>query len=203
VDVVQSAVPDAFVVTPKQHRDERGVFLECYRSDFLADALGYSLSLRQANCSVSAAGVLRGIHSAGLPPGQAKYVTCVQGAVLDVIVDIRVGSPTFGQWDSVRLDDRDRKAVYISEGLGHAFISLTDGATVFYMCSDVYSPNREFGINALDPEIGIEWPQNLKPNLSPKDEAAPMLDEAAAAGILPSFDDCQAHYRALASTSKA
>lgn len=203
MDIVESAVPDAFIVAPKQHHDDRGVFLECYRSDLLAEVLGYSLDLRQANCSVSSAGVLRGIHSATLPPGQAKYVTCARGAVLDVIVDIRVGAPTFGQWDSVQLDDRDRKAVYISEGLGHAFISLTDGATVFYMCSDTYSPSREFGVNPLDPEIGIEWPQQLEPNLSPKDEAAPMLAEAAAARILPSYDECRAHYRALASASKA
>jgi dTDP-4-dehydrorhamnose 3,5-epimerase len=203
VDIVESAVPDAFVVIPKQHRDDRGVFLECYRFDLLAEALGYSLDLRQANCSVSAAGVLRGIHSATLPPGQAKYVTCAQGAVLDVIVDIRAGSPTFGQWDSVQLDDRDRKAIYISEGLGHAFISLTDGATVVYMCSDVYSPGREFGINPLDPDIGIAWPRDLKPNLSEKDEAAPTLADAVAAGTLPSYEECQAHYRALASASKA
>lgn len=203
MEIVESAVPDAYIVTPRQHQDDRGVLLECYRFDLLADVLGYSLDLRQANCSVSAAGVLRGVHSTRLPPGQAKYVTCAKGAVLDVVVDIRTGSPTFGQWDSVRLDDRDRRAVYISEGLGHAFVSLTDGATVFYLCSDVYSPEREFGINPLDPGIGIAWPNDLEPRLSPKDEAAPTLDQAGAGGLLPSYEECRAHYRALTRASKA
>ena len=84
---------------------------------------------------MSAPGVLRGIHFSDVPPGQAKYVTCVAGAVLDVVVDIRVGSPTFGQWDSVLLDDVDRREIYLAEGLGHAFMSLADGSTVVYLCS--------------------------------------------------------------------
>ena len=87
---------------------------------------GHRLDVRQANCSVSSAGVLRGLHFAQLPPSQAKYVTCVSGSVFDVVVDIRVGSPTFGQWDSVLLDDKDRRTIYISEGLGHAFLALQD-----------------------------------------------------------------------------
>ena len=106
-------------------------------------AVGHRLDLQQANCSVSAAGVLRGIHFADVPPGQAKYVTCVKGAVLDVAIDVRVGSPTFGTWDAVLLDDVDRRAVYLSEGLGHAFLSLEDDSTVLYLCSTGYSPGRE------------------------------------------------------------
>ena len=101
---------------------------------------------------------MRGIHYADVPPSQAKYVTCVRGAVLDVIVDIRVGSPAFGRYDAVRLDDDERAAVYLSEGLGHAFVALTDDATVVYLCSEVYSPTREHGITPPDPDLGIEWP---------------------------------------------
>src|SRR5690606_18710753 len=99
--------------------------------------------LRQANCSVSSARVLRGLHFARVPPSQAKYVTCVRGSVFDVVVDIRVGSPTFGRWDAVRLDDRDRRTIYISEGLGHAFLALEDDSTVMYLCSAQYDPQRE------------------------------------------------------------
>ncbi|WP_454043156.1 dTDP-4-dehydrorhamnose 3,5-epimerase family protein [Cellulosimicrobium sp. Marseille-Q8652] len=185
------AVPGAWEITPKQHGDPRGVFLEWFKAGPFADAVGHPLDLQQANCSVSAAGVLRGIHFADVPPGQAKYVTCARGAVLDVVVDVRVGSPTFGAWDSVLLDDVDRRAIYLGEGLGHAFLSLEDDSTVLYLCSTGYAPGREHGIHPLDPAVGIEWPTTardgspLVPQLSEKDEAAPGLHEAAAQGLLP------------------
>jgi dTDP-4-dehydrorhamnose 3,5-epimerase len=203
MEIVESAVPDAYVITPAQHRDDRGLFMELYRFDRLEEVLGHAFDLRQANCSVSSRGVLRGIHAAAVPPSQAKYVTCVEGAVIDVIVDIRVGSPTFGTWDAVRLDDEARRAVYIAEGLGHAFMSLSDGATVTYLCSEVYSPSREFGLYPLDPELAINWPTEITPLLSTKDESAPTLSAAAADGLLPSYASCQAYYAALRSASKA
>jgi dTDP-4-dehydrorhamnose 3,5-epimerase len=189
--VTPLSFPGAVVLTPRQHADERGVFCEWYRTDALAEAVGHPLRLEQANCSVSRRGVLRGIHFAEVPPGQAKYVTCAAGAVLDVVVDIRVGSPTFGRWDAVRLDDRDRRAVYVAEGLGHAFFALTDGATVLYLCSTGYAPGREHGINPLDPALGIDaWPAGIEPILSAKDAAAPTLAEAAEQGLLPSYATC-------------
>src|SRR5919202_5624129 len=119
-------IPGAFEVTPVPHRDERGAFLEWFRQDELAAAVGHELELAQANCSISRRGVVRGVHCAEVPPGQAKYVTCSRGAVLDVVVDLRVGSPTFGRWEGVRLDDVDRRAVYLAEGLGHGFCALSD-----------------------------------------------------------------------------
>ena len=143
---------------PAQHGDDRGVFLEWFREDAFVEATGHSLHLAQANCSVSSAGTLRGIHFAQLPPSQAKFVTCVHGAALDVVVDLRVGSPTFGQWDSVLLDDVDRRAIYLPEGLGHAFMALEDHTVVTYLCSAPYAPGREHGVHPLDPEIGIDWP---------------------------------------------
>ena len=185
------AVPGAFEITPKQLGDPRGLFMEAFKAGPFADAVGHSFDLQQANCSVSAAGVLRGIHFADVPPSQAKYVMCVSGAVLDVVVDIRVGSPTFGTWDAVLLDDVDRRAIYLSEGLGHAFMSLEDNSTVLYLCSSGYAPGREHGIHPLDPTLGIEWPTTardgspLAPLLSEKDEAAPTLAEARAQGLLP------------------
>ena len=191
----QLSVPGAWEITPKQFGDPRGVFLEWFKGAPFAEEAGHALALAQANLSVSAAGVLRGIHFADVPPGQAKYVTCARGAVLDVVVDIRVGSPTYGQWDSVLLDDVDRRAIYLSEGLGHAFLSLEDDSTVLYLCSAPYAPGREHGIHPLDPEIGIDWPTTardgspLQYELSEKDSVAPTLAEALESGLLPSADE--------------
>ncbi|WP_414171175.1 dTDP-4-dehydrorhamnose 3,5-epimerase family protein [Clavibacter tessellarius] len=176
---------------PVQRTDDRGVFLEWYRFDEIQEAVGHPLDLRQANMSVSKRGVVRGIHFADVPRGQAKHVKAVSGAVLDFIVDIRVGSPTFGQWDSVRLDTETHRAVYISEGLGHCFVALTDDAAVTYLVSDVYNPTAEHGIDPLDPEIGLVFPEEAgEPLLSPKDTDAPTLAEAAAAGLLPPGRTC-------------
>jgi dTDP-4-dehydrorhamnose 3,5-epimerase len=186
-------IKGAWEVTPRQFTDDRGVFLEWYKDEAFRPPVGESLRLRQANLSVSSAGVLRGIHFAEVPAGQAKYVTCVTGAAFDVVVDIRIGSPTFGQWDAVLIDDIDRRAVYISEGLGHAFLALEDRTVVTYLCSEPYAPGREHGINPLDPELAIQWPAKardgspLAPLLSDKDAAAPSLTEAAALGILPTM----------------
>lgn len=196
-------VPGAWEITTRQFGDERGLFLEVFKDAPFATAVGHDFSLAQVNLSVSAAGVLRGIHFADVPPGQAKYVTCAKGAVLDVVVDIRVGSPTFGQWDAVLLDDVDRRGVYLAEGLGHAFMSLEDGSTVMYLCSTPYAPGREHEVNPLDPAIGIVWPNvgrdgsPLTPQLSEKDQAAPTLDVAREAGILPTADAVAAYVASL------
>ena len=195
------AVPGSFEITPQQHRDDRGVFLEWYRFDALQDAVGHPLNLRQANLSVSARGSVRGIHFADLPGGQAKYVTAVHGAVLDFVVDIRVGSPTFGRWDSVLLDDTDRKAVYVAEGLGHAFVALTEGAAVSYLVSGVYSPEHEHGLNPLDPDIALVFPAEAgAPLLPAKDAAAPGLRDAEASGLLPTWAAAQSWYASLNET---
>ena len=187
-------VPGAWEITPRQFGDPRGVFLEYFQGAPFAEATGHSFDVAQANLSVSAAGVLRGVHFADVPPGQAKYVTCPSGAVLDVVVDICVGSSTFGQWDAVLLDDVDRRAIYLGEGLGHAFMSLQDASTVMYLCSAPYAPGREHEIHPLDPEIGIDWPTTARDGrpltalLSEKDSAAPSLAEAKAQGLLPSVE---------------
>ncbi|MBA2531130.1 MAG: dTDP-4-dehydrorhamnose 3,5-epimerase family protein, partial [Nocardioidaceae bacterium] len=190
---------DAFEFTPRQHADRRGVFLECFRNGSLEEAVGHRLRLEQANCSVSSKGTLRGIHFADVPPGQAKYVTCVAGAGLDVVVDIRVGSPTFGDWDAVLLDDVDRRAVYVAEGVGHAFLALSDNATLMYLCSEGFAPGREHGVHPLDPTVGIEWPVEVEPLLSPKDYVAPSLVEAQETGLLPTYEDCKIFYARLRS----
>jgi dTDP-4-dehydrorhamnose 3,5-epimerase len=197
VEIRELKVPDAYEFTPRQHGDDRGVFLEWFKTDVFSEAVGHPLRLAQANTSVSARGVLRGIHFAQVPPSQAKYVTCTHGRVLDVVVDIRVGSPTFGTWDSVLLDDVDRRAIYLAEGLGHVFLALDDRSVVTYLCSEGYNPGREHGVHPLDREIGIAWPEGVEPVLSPKDAAAPSLREAEQTGILPAYDECVAYYESL------
>lgn len=196
--VRELAIPGAWEITPQQHADDRGVFYEWFSDPEFVEFSGHRFDLRQANCSVSAAGVLRGLHFAQLPPSQAKYVTCLQGKVLDVVVDIRFGSPTFGQWDSVLLDDRDRRSIYISEGLGHAFLALQDDSTVMYLCSAGYDPAREHTINVLDPAFDIVWPDlDGEPIMSDRDREAPTLDEVEAAGLLPTWDDAKAFVEEL------
>jgi dTDP-4-dehydrorhamnose 3,5-epimerase len=186
-------IPGAWEITPEIHGDSRGLFFEWLTDRGFTGFAGHSLDVRQANCSVSAAGVLRGLHFAQLPPSQAKYVTCVSGSVFDVVVDIRLGSPTFGRWDSVVLDDSDRRTIYISEGLAHGFLALQDNSTVMYLCSAEYHPQREHTICATDPALAIDWPlvDGAAPSLSDRDAAAPNLDEVRESGLLPSWEETQ------------
>lgn len=198
MQIRELAVTGAYEITPVLREDDRGVFLEWYRFDRLTEAVGHPLDLRQANTSVSKRGVVRGIHFADVPPGQAKYVTATHGAVLDFAIDIRVGSPTFGRWDAVRLDTVDRRAIYLSEGLGHAFVALTDDATVSYLVSDTYSPTAEHGVNPLDPDIALRFPAEAgELLLSPKDLEAPSLAEAQRQGLLPSWEAVASHVESL------
>ena len=192
-------IDGAWVYTPRVHSDDRGSFAEAFRGAEFAADLGYRLDVAQVNCSVSQRGVIRGIHYADVPPGQAKYVTCVAGAILDVIVDLRTDSPSFGEWEAVQLDAVTRRAVFLAEGLGHAFAALTDGATALYLCSTPYAPGHEHGVNPLDPALGIAWPagEGWDPVLSEKDAAAPTLEEALEAGQLPRYADCAAYQDVL------
>ncbi|HEX6500516.1 MAG TPA: dTDP-4-dehydrorhamnose 3,5-epimerase family protein [Micromonosporaceae bacterium] len=190
------SIDGAWEITPVQHGDQRGLFLEWYRADVLAAQVGHPLRLAQANMSVSARGVVRGIHFADVPVGQAKYVTCPRGAVLDVVVDLRVGSPTFGQWEGVRLDEADRRAVYLAEGLGHGFCALTDDATLTYLCSEPYNPSREHAVHPLDPRLGIRWPTD-EPVVSARDAAAPSLADSLDAGLLPDYEVCRSYIESL------
>lgn len=187
-------IAGAWVHEPKVFSDGRGRFHEWFEGDAFEEATGRSLPLAQANASSSVRGTLRGVHFADVPPGQAKYVTCVRGAVLDVVVDIRVGSPDFGSWEAIRLDDRNHAALFVPEGLGHAFMALSDDATVVYLCSEGYAPAREHGVHPLDPDLGIAWPAGHEPLLSAKDAAAPTLAEARERGLLPSYARCRDFY---------
>lgn len=187
-------IAGAYELTPRQWSDERGTFLEWYRGDLLEQQFGVGIGLRQANTSISRRGVLRGVHYADIPPGQAKHVTATRGAALDIIVDIRVGSPTFGQWDAVLLDTVDRRAVYVAEGLGHAFLALEDDTTVSYLVSHTYDPEHEHGISPLDSALALELPIPTEELIiSQKDIDAPTLAQAQELGLLPRWADAR-HY---------
>jgi dTDP-4-dehydrorhamnose 3,5-epimerase len=194
VEIRELAVPDSYVLDLVAHGDDRGSFTEWYRADVLASATGRSLPLAQANHSVSALGVLRGVHFALVPPGQAKYVYCPAGRVLDVVVDVRVGSPTFGVSDAVLLEADRPRAVFLAEGLGHAFLALEDRSSVTYLVSTGWSPGREFALSPLDPDLALPWPADVEFRLSDKDRAAPTLAQARELGVLPTVEQCTARY---------
>jgi dTDP-4-dehydrorhamnose 3,5-epimerase len=185
------AIPGAWEISHDLHPDDRGQFYEWFTQREFATVTGHRFDLQQANSSVSAAGVLRGLHFAQLPPSQAKFVTCVRGSVFDVVVDIRVGSPMYGRWDASWLDDRERRSVYISEGLAHGFLALEDDSMVVYLCSAAYTPEREHTVQAMDPELAIDWPTvgGAAPRMSDRDVQAPTLEQVRESGLLPSWDD--------------
>ena len=202
VEAQQGSIQGLWTFTPILRPDDRGVFLESFKDSVFTEALGHSFDLRQMNISVSKHGTVRGIHFADVPPGQAKYVQCFNGRILDIAVDIRVGSPTFGQWEAVELDAESRRGLYLAEGLGHAFCALTESVTVGYLCSEPYAPTREHGIHPLDPELNLPWPDGAQSLLSPKDAAAPHLSEARELGLLPTFDACQSWRESQLSTER-
>lgn len=191
------AIPGAYEFGPPIFPDGRGLFVAPFQEPAFRDTTGHRLHVAQTNHSVSRPGVVRGVHFADVPPGQAKYVYCPRGALLDVAVDVRTGSPTFGSWDVVRLDSDSYRAVYLAEGIGHAFVALAEETVMVYLCSTFYAPDREHTVNPLDPALDLPWPADVEPILSDKDSAAPTLVEAAESGLLPSWQDCQARYAQL------
>ncbi len=197
MQVRELAVPGVFEFTPRLFPDDRGLFVAPFQEAVFAAACGHPLHLAQTNHSVSRRAVVRGLHFSDVPPGQSKYVYCPRGALLDVAVDVRVGSPTFGSWDTVQLDSCTYRALYLPEGIGHAFVALEEETVMTYLCSTPYTPVMERTVHPLDPALGLPWPPDVQPALSDKDAAAPTLAEAASAGILPTWDACQARYAEL------
>jgi dTDP-4-dehydrorhamnose 3,5-epimerase len=190
------SIEGAYEITPVVLGDPRGNFAELYKEDVFAAEIGHPLRIAQINTSTSARDVVRGVHWADVPPGQAKYVTCQQGALVDFIVDLRIGSPTYGQWESVHLDAVEKKAVYVSEGLGHGFRSLVDDTVIHYLCSEPYNPQREYVIHPLDPQLNIDWGVT-DPVLSARDRNAPSLANVRADGRLPDYEACLAFRASL------
>jgi dTDP-4-dehydrorhamnose 3,5-epimerase len=181
-------IQGSWLFTPKKFDDERGSFHESFKLSTISEVLNRGFEVKQVNQSLSKAGVIRGIHWADVPPGQAKYISCPRGAIWDVIVDLREGSETFGKWDAVELTSENNLSVLIEEGLGHAFLSLADDTVVSYLCSEPFNPTGEHGINPLDETISIPFESKLQGNgfiVSPKDSEAPTFMQAQALGLLP------------------
>ncbi|UKY51792.1 dTDP-4-dehydrorhamnose 3,5-epimerase family protein [Streptomyces inhibens] len=188
-------LPDVFLLKSKGFADTRGLFFESFEQATLSEALGRPFSAVQSNFSVSRRGTLRGIHGARGSAGQAKVVSCVRGSVIDIIVDLRVGSPTFGTYELLWLDSRSLTSVYIGEGLGHSFLALTDDTCMHYCCSTSYVADDVFSVNALDKTLALPWGLTEKPVMSDNDLAAPPLDQALAEGLLPTYEECLAIHR--------
>ena len=163
------------LLQPIVHGDERGFFLETYRRSALAE-FGVVDEFVQDNHSRSRGGVVRGMH---FQPGMAKLVRCARGAIYDVLVDVRRGSPAFGQWEGAELSDANHHQLYCPDGFAHGFCVLSEVADVVYMTSDYYDPTRESGFAYDDPDVGIEWPPGIELTASARDSAAPRLAEIA------------------------
>lgn len=169
--------------------DDRGFFREWFKSEDIYEATGIDFSIQQANISRSKRGVIRGIHYSLAPEGQAKWVTCVQGSILDVVVDIRPASTTFKKYEIVKLNGEEGRSLLIGAGLGHGFLTLEENTTISYLLSSPYSPNFEYEIQPTDPELSIDWHLELigghEVVISPKDTQAQTLREMQTSGKLP------------------
>jgi dTDP-4-dehydrorhamnose 3,5-epimerase len=172
MNVIQTEVPDVIIIEPRLFGDQRGFFLETYQFLRYAEH-GVSRPFIQDNLSRSARGVLRGLHLQN-PLTQGKLVTALRGKVLDVAVDVRVGSPSFGRHVSVELSEENRRQLWVPRGFAHGFVVLSETADFFYKCDDLYSPEDELSIRWDDPAIGINWGVE-SPSLSAKDAGAPLL----------------------------
>jgi dTDP-4-dehydrorhamnose 3,5-epimerase len=185
------AIAGAYRLSPAVHDGAGARYAEPYSATSFAAAVGCSLPLGHINIAKPRAGTIRGIHYAEVPPGQAKLVSCLQGRVWDVVVDLRRGSPTYGRWEAVTLDGDALDTLFLPDGMGHGFMSLTDDAILHYICAHPFLPDHEHKIDPFDPQMRIDWPASdgngraLTPILGRRDSAAPSMAEAEAAGRLP------------------
>lgn len=192
VRIRELMVEGALEFTPTVLRDDRGLFLMPFQETPFLRATGRPLfNVAQTNHSESRRGVVRGVHFTVTPPGCAKYVYCPRGAALDIVVDIRVGSPTFGKWDAVEVDSRHFRSVYFPVGVAHAFIAFQDDTLMSYMISGEYVPENELALSPLDPDLDLPLPKDVPPILSARDQVAPTLAEALERGMLPQYEKCQ------------
>ena len=176
--------------------DNRGFFYESFKEEDFKNQIGRNLNIKQTNTSSSSKGSVRGIHYALVPPSQAKLVQCQRGSIKDYVIDIRVGSPTFGQFEEIELNEKSASAVFIEEGLSHAFVALENQTVVTYFVTEEYNPTREKGINPFDKTLNVKWP-DIELILSEKDKQAISLEEAENQGLLPTFEECKKFIKCL------
>lgn len=176
--LIPLVIPDVLMLEPVVHGDARGYFVETFRQDVLEQALGYPVAFCQDNESASAKGVLRGLHFQLPPFAQAKLVRVLEGEVLDVSVDIRSGSPTYGQHVAVRLDADSKRQLFIPRGFAHGFVVLSDTARFAYKVDNYYSPESDRGLAFDDPALAIDWLLSSEQlQLSAKDQQQPLLSQ--------------------------
>ena len=188
-EVTSGRIPGVLRFRPPVHGDHRGRFVTTFLADEVRAATGQDFRIEQASSSRSAAGVVRGIHFTRTPPGVRKYVTCAAGALRDFAVDLRVGSPTFGQWESTVLTADEANAVYLPVGVGHGFEALEDDSVMSYLLTRSYVPADELTVSVLDPELGLPVAGTDPAALSARDRGAPTVREAAEQGLLPTWAD--------------
>ncbi|MGW1375455.1 dTDP-4-dehydrorhamnose 3,5-epimerase family protein [Streptomyces sp. NPDC002446] len=196
--VRELAIEGAFEFTPTVFPDRRGSFVTTYQHHLFAETTGHAFPVVQTCQSTSRRGVVRGVHFTSTPPGMAKHVYCGRGRALDFVVDLRVGSPTFGRWDTVQLDEESLRSTYLPVGVGHVFVALEDDTTMVYLMSGPYVPEHELAVSPLDPALGLPVTlDGVEPILSERDVAAPTLAQALESGILPDYEACRALEAAL------
>jgi dTDP-4-dehydrorhamnose 3,5-epimerase len=181
------SIHGAWLLQSRVFADDRGTFSEWFKSSLLTELTGETFEPVQANVSISNAGVIRGIHYSLAPRGQAKLVTVLRGSIMDVAIDARVGSPTFGQYVSVELHAGDGQTMFLRSDMAHAFQALEDNTVVSYLVSSEYSPTDEKEISPMCSTLNIQWAKNLQVVLSEKDRIAPNITQQSAANLLPSF----------------
>jgi dTDP-4-dehydrorhamnose 3,5-epimerase len=189
-------ISGSWLIEFNKFEDNRGFFYESFRSDFISEKLKRKFEIKQTNTSYSSKGSLRGIHYALIPPSQAKYIQCQKGSIQDFVIDIRIGSPTFGKFQMIELNEKSTKAIFIEEGLAHAFVAMQDKTLVTYYVNQTYNPDKEKGINPFDKELNITWP-NLDLKLSAKDEKEISLKEAKNLNLLPIYSEAKNYINSL------
>lgn len=186
MDIESLNIPGLYRLTSPVWGDDRGFFREWLKMPDL-EAAGIEFVARQANLSRSSRNVVRGLHYSVAPEGQAKVVTCAEGELVDIMVDLRVGSPTFGHYESVLLRGGDGVSLYIPTGIGHGFCAQSDEAVLVYLLSSTYNPDCELEVHPFDQELNVAWPLSGEPILSAKDAAAPTVRERTVNGTLPAY----------------
>jgi dTDP-4-dehydrorhamnose 3,5-epimerase len=175
MEVITTKIPEVLLLSPQRFGDQRGWFMESWQAERY-EQMGIPQGFVQDNQAYSQKGVLRCLHVQN-PHGQGKLVQVIRGEVFDVAVDVRLGSPWFGQWVGIHLSETNHRQLYVPVGFAHGYLVLSDDALFTYKCTDYYHPETQFSIRWDDPQIGIDWPNGLTPLLAEKDRDAPLLSE--------------------------
>jgi len=196
MQIEELKISGSWLIKFKKFDDNRGFFYESFRADLLGQTLNRKFEIKQTNTSISSKGSLRGIHYALVPPSQAKFIQCQKGSIQDFIIDIRVNSPTFGKYQMVELKEDNPQAIFIEEGLAHAFVALEDKTLVTYYVNQTYNPDREKGINPFDKYLNISWPK-LDLKVSEKDRKEIDLNEALKLNLLPTYEEAKNYIKTI------